>query len=123
MSTSTSIQPGAPTAPRPVSPLGRNEKPVTGELPATTTFDTQGKQPVPRTAVAPDPMALAAELERIVPPSASLRFRVDPELHRVVVSVVDAETGDILRQIPSEEAIAIAQSLVDSGSGIVRDVA
>lgn len=63
---------------------------------------------------------VAAELERIAPPNASLRFRVDPEAGRVVVSVVDAETGDILRQIPSEEALAIAQSLADTGSGIVK---
>ena len=63
---------------------------------------------------------IAAELERIAPPNASLRFRVDPEAGRVVVSVVDAETGDVLRQIPSEEALAIAQSLADTGSGIVK---
>jgi flagellar protein FlaG len=63
---------------------------------------------------------VAAELERIAPPNASLRFRVDPEASRVVVSVVDAETGDVLRQIPSEEALAIAQSLADTGSGIVN---
>jgi uncharacterized FlaG/YvyC family protein len=37
--------------------------------------------------------------------------------------VVDAETGDVLRQIPSEEALAIAKSLAETGSGIVSDKA
>jgi flagellar protein FlaG len=66
---------------------------------------------------------VAAELERLAPPNASLRFRIDAESKEVVVSVVDAETGDVLRQIPSEEALAIAKSLAETGSGIVSDKA
>jgi flagellar protein FlaG len=64
---------------------------------------------------------VAAELARAVPASASLRFRVDPDAGRIVVSVVDAATGDLLRQIPSEDALAMAKSLAATGSGIVSD--
>jgi flagellar protein FlaG len=64
---------------------------------------------------------LASDLAKLTPPNASVRFRVDPDVDRVVISVVDADTGDVLRQIPSEEALAIARSLADSGSGIVSD--
>jgi flagellar protein FlaG len=95
-------QPGAP-APAPATP------PAPPAPPAVQVVDPREKA-----------SRIAAELERIAPPNASLRFRVDPEAGRVVVSVVDAETGDVLRQIPSEEALAIAQSLADTGSGIVK---
>jgi len=80
-------------------------------------------RPQPTRVTPEDAARLEADLARLAPPTASLRFRVDPELNRVVVSIVDSKTGDILRQIPSEEALAIAQSLSDSGSGIVRDSA
>lgn len=41
----------------------------------------------------------------------SLEFRVDPETKEPVVQVVDTETGDLIRQIPSKEALAISVSI------------
>lgn len=81
--------------------------------------------PAPQPATDPRERAsrVAAELARLAPPTSSLRFRVDPESDQVVVSVVDASTGDVLRQIPSEEALAIAKSLAETGTGIVSDKA
>ncbi|MCE3003070.1 MAG: flagellar protein FlaG [Xanthomonadaceae bacterium] len=81
--------------------------------------------PPPQPATDPRERAsrVAAELARLAPPTSSLRFRVDPESDQVVVSVVDASTGDVLRQIPSEEALAIAKSLAETGTGIVSDKA
>lgn len=38
-----------------------------------------------------------------VPSTRQLSIRKDPELDRVVVQVIDAETGEVVRQIPSEE--------------------
>jgi len=38
-----------------------------------------------------------------VPSTRQLSIRKDPELDRVVVQVIDGETGDVVRQIPSEE--------------------
>jgi flagellar protein FlaG len=100
-------------APRAVALVPQPASPPAAPVPAL---------PAPVEVIDPREKAsrVAAELERIAPPNASLRFRVDPEAGRVVVSVVDAETGDVLRQIPSEEALAIAQSLADTGSGIVK---
>ncbi|MDR1310880.1 MAG: flagellar protein FlaG [Burkholderiaceae bacterium] len=40
-----------------------------------------------------------------------LQFSVDRDLGRVVVKIVDAETQEVVKQIPSEEAIALAKSL------------
>jgi flagellar protein FlaG len=40
-----------------------------------------------------------------------LQFRVDKSSDRVIVSVVDSESGEIIRQIPSEEVLAVASGL------------
>lgn len=49
----------------------------------------------------------------------NLRFRVDEELRRVVVSVVDSDTGETILQIPDAAALAVARRLVDSGTGLL----
>ena len=42
---------------------------------------------------------------------SKLQFTIDRETETAVVTMVDSETGDVIRQIPSEEAIAIARSI------------
>jgi flagellar protein FlaG len=37
----------------------------------------------------------------------------------VIVSVIDAESGEVVRQVPSEEALRIARNLADRGSGVI----
>jgi flagellar protein FlaG len=56
--------------------------------------------------------AATGQIERFVRSSGrSLQFRVDEDSGRVVVSVRDADTGDLIRQIPSEAALRIARAL------------
>ena len=43
--------------------------------------------------------------------SNSLQFEVDAASGRTVVRITDANTGDVIRQIPSKEMLAIASSL------------
>ena len=43
--------------------------------------------------------------------SSNLQFSVDQESGQTIVRVVDVETKDVIRQIPNEEALAIAKSL------------
>ena len=40
-----------------------------------------------------------------------LNFSVDQELGRTVVTVIDESTGDVIRQIPSEEMLDLAKHL------------
>ena len=40
-----------------------------------------------------------------------LQFRVDDESGKVVVAVVDADTSEVLRQIPSEEMLVVSRRL------------
>lgn len=44
-----------------------------------------------------------------------LRFDVDEKSGRSIVTVVDAKTGDLVRQIPSEEMLKLVQNLSDRG--------
>lgn len=44
----------------------------------------------------------------------SLQFRVDEATGRMVVSLYDAETGEVIRQLPGEDALRIAQRLQES---------
>ena len=41
----------------------------------------------------------------------NLRFSVDDDTGKVVVKVLDTATDQVIRQIPSEEALAISRSL------------
>ena len=42
-----------------------------------------------------------------------LRFTVDEELGTTVVTVVDEYTGEVIRQLPSEDLLELARSLAD----------
>ncbi|SAI02650.1 flagellar protein [Bordetella ansorpii] len=44
--------------------------------------------------------------------STQLQFEVDPDINRVVVSVVDSKSGDVVRTIPSEAVLRIAKMIV-----------
>ena len=50
-------------------------------------------------------------LDSLAPRSTVLQLSVDDELGRVVAQVVDRDSGDIVREIPPEELIAMAKTL------------
>jgi flagellar protein FlaG len=45
-----------------------------------------------------------------------LNFSLDDSSGRVVVKVTDSSSGDVIRQIPSEEALKLAESLSEARS-------
>lgn len=46
----------------------------------------------------------------------NLAFSIDEASGKVVVKVIASETGEVIRQIPSEEALKLADSLSTAGS-------
>jgi flagellar protein FlaG len=69
----------------------------------------------------PTDTAAAADLERLVrklndgadnSPRA-LSFRVDESSGRTVITVVDADTQRVVRQIPAEEVLALSRALTE----------
>lgn len=51
--------------------------------------------------------------------STGLKFEIDDELGRVVVSIIDAESGDVVRKVPSDTVLQVAKMIVQmQGSSI-----
>jgi flagellar protein FlaG len=44
----------------------------------------------------------------------NLQFKIDDSTKQVVMSIVDKKTGEVIKQIPSEEVLALAQRLQES---------
>jgi flagellar protein FlaG len=53
----------------------------------------------------------------------SLQFRLDESTGRMIVSICDSETGEVIRQVPGEEALRIAQDLENRLSGMLDEKA
>ena len=49
----------------------------------------------------------------------NLEFSVDTDTKKVLVKLVDTETGDVIRQFPSEEALAISRSIEQFQQGLL----
>ncbi|HLR82652.1 MAG TPA: flagellar protein FlaG [Paenalcaligenes sp.] len=45
------------------------------------------------------------------PWATGMQFEMDPELERLVVSIIDKETGAVLRSIPSETLLRVAKMI------------
>jgi flagellar protein FlaG len=52
-----------------------------------------------------------------------LVFSIDKDSERLVVKVVDSETQEVIRQIPSEEMLRIAKNLDAADSLMLREQA
>ncbi|GGP24598.1 flagellar protein FlaG [Silvimonas amylolytica] len=53
----------------------------------------------------------------------SLQFSVDPDSQTHIVKVIDSQTKDVIRQIPSEQAIAIAKAIGQFEGLLIKDKA
>ena len=72
---------------------------------------------------APPPVAeiknVASTLNRLAQTaSAGVSFQHDESTGKTVIKVMDTETGDVIRQIPGEEALALSRA-IDAQQGIL----
>ncbi|MBC2679087.1 flagellar protein FlaG [Pseudomonas baltica] len=49
----------------------------------------------------------------------NLEFSIDDSTHAVVVKVIATDSGEIIRQLPTEAALKLAQSLAEGRSGLL----
>jgi flagellar protein FlaG len=61
--------------------------------------------------------AMVEVKKALAPVARNLQFSIDDETGRSVVKVVDSSTNEVIRQIPSEELLAITHSM-DKFSGL-----
>lgn len=102
---------GGPTGSPPYVATGNGGTQGTGvAAPAAPVIDAAKAAPVQ-----PDTNQLQAAMEEIQKAVASrnsnLQFSFDDETNKTIVRVVDTESGELIRQIPSEELVAIARSI------------
>jgi flagellar protein FlaG len=83
-----------------------------------------GNQPPPEVAARAAEQAVAdlqATVQRMnalmTESRRALRFQVDEASGRTIITVLNPETGEIVRQIPSPEMMALARSLEAGGTG------
>jgi flagellar protein FlaG len=103
----------APTVQKPAVPVSPSG------APAGNTASVSGRDLPP-----PEPPVSAADIERAVrrltelmnETQRSLRFQVDELSGRTVITVLDAETNEVVRQIPSPEFLAVVRHLERVGA-------
>lgn len=105
---------------------------IVAATPLVAANDSANRDVVPVSAPAPapaavDPAKLAeaiAAVQRFVQNTTeNLNFSVDKTTGKTVVQLVNADTGEVLRQIPSEEMLSIAQALGQMQGLLLREKA
>ena len=99
-----------------VKAMGAGEKVATGRKATDPKTAETDHAAVKEKAVSATDMAQVRESLDSLSRKSGLEFAVDDELGRVVVKVLDPETREVLKQFPSEDALALARSL-RGGSG------
>lgn len=102
---------------QPVAPSTANIASYSAGASTPAGVSNRAEQPQsPVTPVAPvDPAEISAALEdvrkAIQPIASELSFSLDEDSGRMLLRIIDRETDEVIRQIPSEELIRIAQAL------------
>lgn len=68
-----------------------------------------------------DQMVLTRLQETLRHVEPRIEFSVDKELNQVIIRVLDKETGDLIRQIPSEEVLDLDRFFVDQSGLFVEE--
>ena len=103
----------------PTAPIGRAEKGVNGTVDtvAEPRATEAAKEQEPLDDVVNDLNDLVRDLHR------ELQFSVDQDSGSTVIKVVDRETDEVVRQIPSEELMVLRKRLQEAAGVIFNDSA
>lgn len=83
---------------------------------------TTGKGAGPRPPDNAEVQKVVREALNIEPlPNRELRIEFEGDLHRIVIKVLDKESGEVIRQIPMPEEIAIAKNIRAQLRRMVRE--
>lgn len=113
-------------ATKPAQSEGSSQKRSTQiPVPQETAAPPKEQQIVPSTQKVQETVAaVAAQIESYLRSTGrQVQFSIDNDSGRTVISVRDANTGDLIRQIPSEEALRLAQSLGVQQNALIDTVA
>ncbi len=91
---------------------GRQELSVNGNI-----LPEEGKIQPSEVEIVQAVTEIADYIQRI---SRELQFRVDEHSGSTVITVLDSQTDEIVRQIPAEEAVAMARYIEEVRSGMSK---
>ena len=105
---------------RALSGAAKNSRPV-AQTDLATVPENGGKALPPKGRELPSPVADSAQISEAVSRineivqsiQRDLSFNLDQESGRTIIRVIDSQSGELIRQIPSEEVLAIAKQLRD----------
>lgn len=122
INTSTLISATAQRSPN----IGAEAASVSVQQSNTTTPTTQAVQPaVDNRPISSDQLnaAVKAANDFVSMINDSVQFSIDDATGKTIIKVIDKSTEEVLRQIPSEEMLAIAKALDDIKGLLVRQKA
>jgi flagellar protein FlaG len=95
-------------------------KPVRG---VDSSVAAELKTPAPAPAPTKDQVEQAAARvkDALRGTSSRLEIEIDSDLHKVVVKILNGESGEIIRQIPSQELLDLAKQLGDPKGLLIRE--
>lgn len=101
---------------------------ATSAVPSSSSAPAPAAASVSNAAIAPISRADAEQATKTInkfmeSAARNLEFSVDDDLDKVVVKIVDRTTRDVIRQIPTEEALSISKSLDKLQGLLVNDEA
>lgn len=98
-------------------PAARTNAPIT---PASTAPAAVADTPAPQHASTEELKGAVATLNKAMQQSKqNLEFSVDTDSHKVVVKMVDTSTGQLIRQYPTEETLAISREIEQFQQGLL----
>jgi flagellar protein FlaG len=102
-----------------------DERPVQATEQQAAVSAVASKAPAAGTQPSRDDLhAAVKKINESMPPSAqSLQFSIDEDSKDIVVKVIDQSTKEVVRQIPTEEALEIAKSLDKMRGLLIRQTA
>lgn len=114
-----------PRAPLPEAAAAVTRQP--GALPKTPDATTPSLAPESQNQKAPDKLDVKQAVEKISEFVSSrqseLSFSIDDASGSQIVKIMDMQTKQVIRQFPSEEAVAIAQALDKLQGLLIKDKA
>lgn len=104
---------GIGAAPVPYGRIGSDAPVGAGNAPKVTAVsgNVPAVEAQPKVSVQQLHQAVASLNKAVQTANSNLHFTVDESTHEPIVKVVDSETGQMIRQIPSKEVMAIAKSI------------
>jgi flagellar protein FlaG len=114
------VQPLSVTATKPASSTSAPKRTTGSPVPEQALISKAAVQVAHARTLQETTAAVAVQIESYLRSvGRDVLFSIDSASGRTVVSIRDANTGDVIRQIPSEEALRLAQALGSQPNSLV----